>query len=218
MFCLQESIILAPTDINNPDGLKTFQERFEVQLPLIDLNYSYFSKEYDNMIKDVRKFYFGDKPVDANSLQEFVKLLSDVFFIYGIDKSVKAQAKRSTGKTFYYQYEFFLICLFCTVYYYIDLFLLETSVYVDWLFSSSFPFVLLIRFSVELELNSLRKTANATTLGISGATHIEDMFYLFKIDAFIPESTAYDDFQLNTPEGQMTKKLVKFFTNFVRFG
>lgn len=79
----QESIILAPTDINNPSGLQTFEERFEVQLPLIDLNYSYFSKEYDNMIKDVRKFYFGDKPVDANSLQEFVKLLSDVFFIYG---------------------------------------------------------------------------------------------------------------------------------------
>lgn len=44
------------------------------------------------------------------------------------------------------------------------------------------------------------------------------MFYLFKIDAFIPDSTAYDDFQLNTPEGQMTKKLVKFFTNFVKFG
>lgn len=74
------------------------------------------------------------------------------------------------------------------------------------------------RFSVELELNSLRKTANASTLGLSGATHIEDMFYLFKTDAFIPESTAYDDFQLNTPEGQMAKKLVKFFTNFVRFG
>lgn len=55
------------------------------------------------MIKDVRKFYFNDKPVDANSLQEFVKLLSDVFFIYGIDKSVKAQVARSTGKTFYYQ-------------------------------------------------------------------------------------------------------------------
>lgn len=100
----QESIILAPTDINNPDGLKTFEERFEVQLPLIDLNYSYFSKDYDTMIKDVRKFYFGDKPVDANSLQEFVKLLSDVFFIYGIDKSVKAQAKRSTGQTYYYQW------------------------------------------------------------------------------------------------------------------
>lgn len=99
----QESIILAPDDINNPDGLKTFQDRFQVQLPLPELNYSYYSKEYEHMIQDVRKFYFADKPVDANTLQEFVKLLSDVFFVYGIDKSVKAQAKRSTGKTFYYQ-------------------------------------------------------------------------------------------------------------------
>lgn len=64
------------------------------------------------MIKDVRKFYFGDKPVDANSLQEFVKLLSDVFFIYGIDKSVKAQAKRSEGKTYYYQWVDICVFLF----------------------------------------------------------------------------------------------------------
>lgn len=69
-----------------------------------------------------------------------------------------------------------------------------------------------------MDLNGLREVANASTLGISGATHIEDMFYLFKMDVVIPESTAYDDFQVDTPEGQMAKKLVKFFTNFVKFG
>lgn len=69
-----------------------------------------------------------------------------------------------------------------------------------------------------MELNGLRKVANASTLGLSGATHIEDMFYLFKTDIVIPENSAYDDFQLNTPEGQMSKKLVKFFTNFVKYG
>lgn len=103
MFLLQESIILAPIDINHPEGLKTFDERFEIQLPLIDLNYSYFSKEYDDMAKDVRKFYFGDKTINRDSLTQFVKLLSDVFFIYGIDKSAKVQAVRSSGKTYYYQ-------------------------------------------------------------------------------------------------------------------
>lgn len=78
----------------------------------MDLNYSYSSQIYDAAVKDVRQFYFGDKPVNADSLQEFVKLLSDVFFVYGIDKSVKGQAKRSTGQTFYYQLVLALDTLF----------------------------------------------------------------------------------------------------------
>lgn len=94
---------MAPVDINNPEGLKTFQDQFKIQLPLVELNYSYTSQAYDGAVRDVRSFYFGDKPVNADSLQEFVKLLSDVFFVYGIDKAVKAQAKRSSGLTFYYQ-------------------------------------------------------------------------------------------------------------------
>lgn len=102
-FHYQEAIIIAPTDINNATALKTFDERFEVQLPLIDLHYDYFSKEYDEMVKDVRKFYFGDKAVDKTTLAQFIKLLSDVFYIYGIDKSMKAQSLRSSGNTFYYQ-------------------------------------------------------------------------------------------------------------------
>lgn len=102
-MCWQESIILAPVDINNPAGLKAFQDQFKIQLPLIELNYSYASQAYDDAVRDVRSFYFGDKPVNADSLQEFVKLLSDVFFVYGIDKAVKVQAKRSSGLTFYYQ-------------------------------------------------------------------------------------------------------------------
>lgn len=55
------------------------------------------------MIQEARQFYFGDKPVDKDSLNEFVKLLSDVFFIYGIDKMVRVQAARSSGKTYLYQ-------------------------------------------------------------------------------------------------------------------
>lgn len=102
-FYLKESIILAPIDINHPDGLKTFDDRFEIQLPLKELNYSYFSDEYNEMVTDIRKYYFGDKLINRDTLAQFVKLLTDVFFIYGIDKSAKIQAKRSTGKTFYYQ-------------------------------------------------------------------------------------------------------------------
>lgn len=55
-------------------------------------------------MKDVRKYYFGDKSINRDTLTSFIRLLDDVFFFYGIDKSARAQATRSTGKTFYYQY------------------------------------------------------------------------------------------------------------------
>lgn len=94
--------------------------------------------------------------------------------------------------------------------------LLRRSVFVwlycDWLNS------LYIRFSVELELNNLRKTANASALGIPGATHIEDMYYLFRMNLFNPDDHVSNDIELSAPEQQMINMVVKFFTNFVKFG
>lgn len=74
------------------------------------------------------------------------------------------------------------------------------------------------RFSVDLELNSLRKAANASALGLSGATHIEDMLYIFKIDVFVPSIHVYYDLKPSSPEGQMMKSVTKFFMDFARYG
>lgn len=82
----------------------------------------------------------------------------------------------------------------------------------------SFVHIKCVRFSVELGLNDLRKTANASALGIPGATHIEDMYYLFRMNLFNPDNEVSNKLDLSTPEEQMIKKVVKFFTNFVKYG
>lgn len=54
---------------------------------------------------DERKFYFNGSHVNKDSFVQYNKMLSDVYFIYGIDKSTKLRAKTaSSSNTFYYQF------------------------------------------------------------------------------------------------------------------
>lgn len=56
------------------------------------------------MFAEIRNFYFGeDGNINNETLAELTDLLSDVFLVYGIDKSAKIHAKKSSGKTFYYR-------------------------------------------------------------------------------------------------------------------
>lgn len=56
------------------------------------------------MLKEIRGFYFGDDEIDESNVDDFMDLQSDIFFTYGIDKMVKVQTSKSSGKTFYYRY------------------------------------------------------------------------------------------------------------------
>lgn len=56
------------------------------------------------MASEIRDFYFGEDGVVGNeTMEDYMDMLSDVFFVYGIDKVTKMHAKKSTGKTFYYR-------------------------------------------------------------------------------------------------------------------
>lgn len=83
--------------------------------------------------------------------------------------------------------------------------------------SLTFPHFRFYRFSVELDLNYLRKTANASIYGLSGATHIEDMLYLFKMHVFVTDDV-YEHIVDDSLEGQMIRNLTKFIVNFVNNG
>lgn len=62
-------------------------------------------QEYKEFTKEIRNFYFGeDVHVSNETLVEYNDLLSDLFMVYGIDQSVKAHAKKSNGKSYYYRY------------------------------------------------------------------------------------------------------------------
>ncbi|KAG4072989.1 hypothetical protein HA402_009408 [Bradysia odoriphaga] len=163
-------------DVNHPEKLEPFNEHFELMLPLAGTNSnSYDSESYQVYKDEIRKFYFGDKPVGKDTLPQYVELLSDSFFVYGIDQSVKAQAKRSTGRTYYY------------------------------------------RFSADTGLNYFRQLKNASALGLEGATHVEDLLYLFNTCEWGPESV-YDVLESDSAEGRLVRLYRDFILNFVRFG
>lgn len=76
------------------------------------------------------------------------------------------------------------------------------------------------RFAVDLKLNFFRKFANATRLDIPGATHTEDMCYIFRLSELdnLIDETEYDRLTNAAPEGQMSKILIKLIANFAEFG
>lgn len=55
----------------------------------------------------IRQFYFGDAVIDVDSFPQLIAMLSDVQYIYGVDRSVRHQIAHSSGQTFYYR------CVLC---------------------------------------------------------------------------------------------------------
>lgn len=62
-----------------------------------------FHQEFQQLSEQVRQFYFGNLPIDENSLEQYIDLLSDVNFIYGINKAAIQHANKTSSKTFYYR-------------------------------------------------------------------------------------------------------------------
>nr|CAD7586928.1 unnamed protein product [Timema genevievae] len=53
----------------------------------------------------LRKFYFGNKPVNEKTLQNYVDMQSDLHFNYGFYKSVKLQVEQSNSPIYAYEYD-----------------------------------------------------------------------------------------------------------------
>lgn len=59
-----------------------------------------------DILCEIRQFYFGDDAINVNQTAEYIALLSDINFFYGIDKTVKLHASKSKSKTFYARFVF----------------------------------------------------------------------------------------------------------------
>nr|CAD7568084.1 unnamed protein product [Timema californicum] len=53
----------------------------------------------------LRKFYFGNKPVNEKTVQNYVDMQSDLHFNYGFYKSVKLQVEQSNSPIYAYEYD-----------------------------------------------------------------------------------------------------------------
>lgn len=111
------------------------------------------------MFKKVRTFYFDNKDVNAQTLYEYSKAVSDVAFNYAINMVAKMHANASSGKTFFYRF---------VVYPYFNLTKIEKGKY-----------KFFQRFSVNGTNNLMKRSTAANVLGFPGATHGDDLFFSF---------------------------------------
>lgn len=91
-------------ELLDPSLLKSFNDRFAVQMPMVSLNYNFTRSDQIEAMKEIRDFYFGTKPIDKNTLTEYVDLMTDIEFDYSIHKVAHIQAEKSTGKCFFMRY------------------------------------------------------------------------------------------------------------------
>lgn len=61
------------------------------------------SQEYKKLAAEVRYFYFKNAAVSVKTLRQYIDLMSDVTYAYGVDKAAKRHAAKTTAKTFYYR-------------------------------------------------------------------------------------------------------------------
>lgn len=54
-----------------------------------------------SIFDEIRQSYFGNNSIDQRALLPYVSLFSDINFAYGIDRTAKIHATKSSGNTFY---------------------------------------------------------------------------------------------------------------------
>lgn len=81
---------------------ETIQSKFWKEKVELKLFYCQ-SQEYLQIARKIREFYFKNVAINRQSVNEYMQLLSDLNFSYGIDKSARQHASKSKGKTFYYR-------------------------------------------------------------------------------------------------------------------
>ncbi|XP_055302656.1 juvenile hormone esterase-like [Sitodiplosis mosellana] len=84
-----------------PELLKNFNNIFEIGFPLEMAQLDFDSEVYKNISRQIRYFYFNEKHVNAETLNGFNTLITDINFLYGIYLSARIQASKSNGRTFF---------------------------------------------------------------------------------------------------------------------
>lgn len=102
-----EFLFAISKELNEPSYVEQFYNQFFLQMPnkrdIKEENYD--TDNYRAMAEEVKKFYFDKKfTLDDDDLYKYISLLSDVFFGYGVDKSMKLQTKYSIKDTYYYRF------------------------------------------------------------------------------------------------------------------
>jgi len=58
---------------------------------------------YKRVTNYVREYYFGQQEINNETIYNYIDLLSDIFYTYGIQKTVQKYSKFKSAKTYYYK-------------------------------------------------------------------------------------------------------------------
>lgn len=107
LYAIPSSSVLMEYDANF-DVVIPFEElrlpeNDEVCMKKVQKRYfsSWFPFYLTQITAAIRKFYFGDSPIDENQLVNFYEYLSDLNFINATDYAVKQHVTYSKGNTYY---------------------------------------------------------------------------------------------------------------------
>lgn len=115
-------------------------------------------QEYKQIAQEIREFYFKDAAIDEKTLNQYIEMLSDINFAYGIDKAVKRHATKTNSKTYYLRW---VVILMQNIYFIQNY---------DWFFWN--------RFTIDSKL-SFKQRENITS-DKPAATHADDLQYVFR--------------------------------------
>lgn len=90
----------------NESKLTHFSDNFDLEFP--DRRFEPSQGEIrKNLLEKIRKHYFGDSTtISLENYDNFLTMLSDTVFAYGIDKTIRSMESQVNGfKTFYYRYD-----------------------------------------------------------------------------------------------------------------
>ncbi|CAH1119496.1 unnamed protein product [Phaedon cochleariae] len=87
--------------LKNANLLDEFCERFDEISP-VSLFLDRVVKNPKPIISEIRKFYFGDKPLNKESLADIEKIFTDCWMLKGIDDAVRLHHKYNKQPVYYY--------------------------------------------------------------------------------------------------------------------
>lgn len=61
---------------------------------------------YGLTIEDVKRMYFTDGVVKRENIDQLVDLIGDVYFVEGIQRTLKIQVEKSSAPTYFYQFTY----------------------------------------------------------------------------------------------------------------
>lgn len=63
-----------------------------------------YNQEYQKLAETVRRFYFGDAPIDEKVTTEYTEMMSDIDFDYSLYKSIRTHLTETNAKAYMIRY------------------------------------------------------------------------------------------------------------------